>query len=297
MLPFGRTMKAAHQAGITLPADEVVKAGELVQASFARGAAPSAAARKVFALLIQAAAGDAWKPGPHSIRKRDLRGSHRSNDRLDDIFDELQRTLLRVETVAPDGRAAVMVSPVIAYRIEHPDDDDRALIWWEFSESARRVMQGSDYYARLNRGVLLAFDSRYAVTLYERACLLVGRTHGRKWRGSVTELREMMGIPSDAYRDWTDLRNNVVNRAVGEVNQLTDINVRCSTEQGPRRKVTAIELVFSPKSRADRDAAAAELERSRVGRKARRAAGPVWNGISPETAEALQALREGRDPQ
>jgi hypothetical protein len=84
-----------------------------VEARFARGASPSAPARKVLALLIQKAAGDAWKPGPHSILKRDLRGTHESNDRLPGIFDELQGTLLRIETVAPDGRAAALVAPVI----------------------------------------------------------------------------------------------------------------------------------------------------------------------------------------
>ena len=119
-------MKAAHQAARTLPNTEIVKAGELVEARFARGSSPSAPARKVLALLIQAAAGDGWKPGPHSILKRDLRGSHKGNERLPDIFDELQGTLLRIETIAPDGRAAALVAPVIAYRIEHLDDDDGA---------------------------------------------------------------------------------------------------------------------------------------------------------------------------
>src|SRR5215212_7360737 len=120
--PVGRTMKAAHLAGRTIPNTEIVKAGELVEARFARGIAPSAVARKVLALLIQKAAGDAWKPGPHSIRKKDLRGSHNGNDRLDAVFDELQGMLLRIETVAPDGRPAALVAPVMAYRIEHLEE-------------------------------------------------------------------------------------------------------------------------------------------------------------------------------
>jgi hypothetical protein len=32
-------------------------------------------------------------------------------------------TLLPFETVAPDGRAAGLVAPVIAYRIEHLEDE------------------------------------------------------------------------------------------------------------------------------------------------------------------------------
>jgi hypothetical protein len=54
--PLGRTMRAAHSAARTIPNTEIVKAGELVEARFARGVAPSAAARKVLALLIHKAA-------------------------------------------------------------------------------------------------------------------------------------------------------------------------------------------------------------------------------------------------
>jgi hypothetical protein len=223
----------------------------------------------VLALLIQAAAGDGWKPGPHSILKRDLRGSHKGNERLPDIFDELQGTLLRIETIAPDGRAAALVAPVIAYRIEHLDDDDGAQVWWEFSEPARHAMQGSDYYAALNRCTLLAFESRYAVTMYERGCLLAGRRDPR-WRGTVAELREVMGVPAKRYANFADIRLRVIEPAIAAVNQIADFVASYRLEYGPRNKVMAVELWFRPKDAPGRNAAAAELNRSRVGRKARR---------------------------
>lgn len=268
-LTVGRAMKAAHQVARTLPNDEIVKAGELVEARFARGVSPSAAARKALALLIQAAAGDAWKPGPHSITKRELRGSHKGNERLDAVMDELQGTLLRVETAAPDGRSAVLVAPVVAYRVEHRGDDDMARLWWEFTEPARRAMQGSDYFAALNRGTLLAFEGRYAVTLYERGCLLAGRREPR-WRGTVDELREILGVPVGKYRDWGDIRRFVVEPACAEVNQLADFVAGWEVEHGPRNKVVMVELWFRPKNRHGREVAAHELAASRVGRKARR---------------------------
>ena len=274
-------MKAAHQAARTLPNTEIVKAGELVEARFARGSSPSAPARKVLALLIQAAAGDGWKPGPHSVLKRELRGTHESNDRLPGILDELQGTLLRIETVAPDGRSAALVAPVIAYRIEHLADDDGSRVWWEFSEPARRAMQGSDYFAALNRGTLLAFESRYAVTMYERGCLLAGRRDPR-WRGTVEELREVMGVPKGVYRDWCGIREKVIEPAIAAVNQIADFVASYRLEHGPRNKVMAVELWFRPKPPAERNAAAAELNRSRVGRKARRL-GTVEAVVAPLT--------------
>ena len=285
-------MRAAHQAAKTIPPTEILKSGELVEARYAKGSAPSAAARKVLALLIQAAAGDAWKPGPHSVLKKDLRGSHNSNDRLDDIFDELQTILLKLPTVALDGRAAKLVAPVIAYRVEHLEDDDRSRVWWEFSEPARRAMQGSDYYSDLNKGALLAFESRYSVTLYERGCLLVGRRDPR-WRGTVEDLREVMGVPAAKYSGWADIRRKVVEPAIAEVNQLADFVAGYTVETGSRGKVTRVELWFRPKEPEERNAAAREVEASRVGRKARRK-GTVEDVLTPAQRKAIEDLRAGR---
>jgi hypothetical protein len=294
-LPVGRTMRAAHQAARTLPNTEVVKAGELVEARFAKGSSPSTAARKMLALLIQTAAGDAWKPGPHSVFKRELRGSHKGNERLSDAFDELQGTLLRIGTVAPDGRKAALVAPVVAYRIEHLEEDDKARVWWEFSEPARRAMQGSDHYAAMNRAALLAFESRYSVTLYERGALLVGRRDPR-WRGTVDELREVMGVPLEHYHGWADIRRKVVEPACAEVNLLADFACGWKVEQGPRNKVLAVELWFRPKDRTERIAAARELDGPRDGRKARREGQAVPGRLQLDLVDALAALKNGHAP-
>jgi hypothetical protein len=294
-LPIGRTMRAAHLAARTLPNDEVIKAGELVVARFARGSSPSAAARKMLALLIQHAAGDAWKPGPHSIRKRELRGSHKGNERLDDAFDELQGTLLRIETVAPDGRAAALVAPVVAYRIEHLADDDKAQVWWEFSEPARCAMQGSDHYAAMSRAAVLAFESRYAVTLYERGALLYSR-RDPTWRGTVDELREVLGIPAERYRDWGGIRQKVLEPACAEVNLLAEFACGWRVEQGSRGKVLTVELWFRPKDRTARAAAERELASTREGRKARREAQTEPSPLQTDLAEAIAAIRDSRTP-
>jgi len=267
--PVGRTMKAAHLAARTIPNDEIVKAGELVEARFSHGVSPTAAARKVMALLFHQAAGDAWKPGPHCIRKKDLRGGHGSTDRLDGILDELQRTLLRLPTTTAEGRRGAVIVPVLAYRIEDLEQDDRSMVWFEFTPQAREVLQTSDYFAALNRGVVLALDSRYACTLYERGCLLVSRRHP-VWRGSVEDLREVMGVKRGRYQDWADIRRKVVEPACEEVNQIAHFTVTYRVETGPRKRVTAVEFWFQLKDLSDVLAAEREREASRVGRKARR---------------------------
>jgi hypothetical protein len=111
----------------------------------------------------------------------------------------LQRTLLRLPTTTPNGTPGAVIVPVMAYRIEELEQDDKSMIWLEFTPQAREVLQKSDYYAALNRGVVLAMESRYACTLYERGCLLVSRRHPM-WRGSVDDLREVMASNLAATR-------------------------------------------------------------------------------------------------
>ena len=281
-------------AAQALPNTEVVKARELVEASFARGSAPTASARKAIALMLQKAAGVAWEPGRlFQITKRELRGSHKGSERLPDVLDEVQRTLIRIETTSPSGRHAVEVAPVLTRRIEETDDDEGAVVWFQFSEAARAAMQGSDHYASLNRAAVLAFESRYAVTLYERGCLLVGR-RDRIWRGTVAELREMLGVPPSAYPNWTDLKRFTLDRAAAEVNHLAPFTVSMGeTRRG--RQVVEVALAFEPKTAAEAGAALAELELSHVGRKARRVqAAPSLRRAG--LIEAIAAIRDGRNP-
>ena len=140
---------------------------------------------------------------------------------------------------------------------------------------------------------MLAFESRYAVTLYERGCLLVGR-RDRIWRGTVAELREMLGVPPSAYPNWTDLKRFTLDRAAAEVNHLAPFTVSMGeTRRG--RQVVEVALAFEPKTAAEAGAALAELELSHVGRKARRVqAAPSLRRAG--LIEAIAAIRDGRNP-
>ena len=154
-------------------------------------------------------------------------------------------------------------------------------------------MQGSDHYAAMNRAALLAFESRYAVTLYERGALLAGR-RDPTWRGTVDELREVMGVPAGRYRSWADIRRKVVEPACAEVNQLAEFTCGWKTEQGPRSKVLAVELWFRPKDRAGRTVAEGELTETREGRKTRREQAAPLPRLQLDFEGALAALCAGR---
>ncbi len=291
----GRTMRAAHIMAHDIPNTQIVAPRELVEAAFARGSSPSASARKTIALMLHKAAGGAWEPDKlFSIAMSELRGSHKGNSRLRDVLDEVQRTLIRIETLSPVGKHAVESAPILTRRIDETDPRG-GLVWYQFSEAARLAMQGSEHYAVLNRAAVLAFESRYSVTLYERGAWLCGRQHDRVWRGTVPQLREILGVPEGAYRNWTELRRNTLDLAVPEVDQLGHFTTTVSeTRRG--RQVVGVALAFEPKRPLEVEAAERELAAPRVGRKARRKDQVQPDLLDPPTRLALMALKEGRDP-
>ena len=156
-------------------------------------------------------------------------------------------------------------------------------------------MQGSDHYAAMSRAAVLAFESRYAVTLYERGALLYSR-RDPTWRGTVDELREIMGVPVGRYRDWGDIRRKVVEPACAEVNLLAEFACGWKVEQGPRSKVLAVELWFRPKDRTERTAAEHELETAREGRKERREAQAKPSPLQTDLVKAIAAIQGSRNP-
>ncbi|MGC2857811.1 hypothetical protein ACM64Y_20290, partial [Novispirillum sp. DQ9] len=96
----GRTMKAAQKAADNWRGSEIVKAGELVEAHFPKGASPSLTARRVLALMMGAAAGDGWKKQTHRITKKEIRQAHKGNERIDQILDEVAGIRLTLDGIS-----------------------------------------------------------------------------------------------------------------------------------------------------------------------------------------------------
>jgi hypothetical protein len=265
---LGRTMKAASTASVR-DGHAIVKAGEFIEARFGAGTSPSLAARKTLALLIAKAAGEAWQPGSHVIAKRELRGTHNANDRIQDTLDELMDVKFQMPSTSAQGRVATLTAALLAWTLNEHAEDGRATVEWEFTAPARAILQGSDYYARLNRAALLAFRSKYAITLYEMGCLLAGRREPR-WSGTIEELRERVGVAPKTLLNFSDFRRFVLDLAKAEIDQLAAFNMEWKEKRGARGKITHVTLTFTPKDDDATDAAADEAGRHSGGRKARR---------------------------
>lgn len=261
----GRTMDVARiekERG----SDTIVQPRELIEVRYARGVSLSLSARKLLALMMHQAAGDAWRDQEHRIAKRMLRGSHNSNDRLTDTIDELMGIFFAMpdQVEGDQGRRTFQMIE------ETFEGGEQGWLIYRFTRRARDLLKDSEAYALLHRATVLAFDSKYALELYQLGALLY-RRDVPVWRGDVATLRAKLGVPDGTYSSFADLRRFVLDAATAEINQLVpQFSVSWDVAKRSGRKVTDVAITFRRKAPIAAVAAEEENERHRAGRRARR---------------------------
>ncbi|ETI65463.1 replication initiation protein [Sphingomonas sp. ID1715] len=251
--------------------DFVSKPGELVESEFETGSL-SAAGRKAFALMLRKAGPEAGEDSKtFTITKKELRGTHKGNERIQPVMDELLRVIVRIRTTSKKGKPAIMSQSLLSSCVEEISEDGMSVVEYQFSESFKRVIQRSDYYARVNLGVMLALQSRYSLTLYDLGCLIINRQN-RVVKMNVDELRRRLGVPDGSFKNFAEFRRDVLAKSKAEIDQLADFIVEWEEIRGSGRgrPVEAVKLTFSPKDPVDQEETAKELDRPKVGRRARR---------------------------
>lgn len=266
---LGRTLRAAAASQKT-SLDYVFKPGELVEAEFEAGSL-SASGRKSFGLMLRVAGKEAGEKKTFTITKSELRGTHKSNERIQPVMDELLRVIVRIRTTTKSGKPAVMSQSLLANCVEETSDNGAGVVEFEFSDGFRAVVQRSNYYAKVNITVQLALQSRYSISLYDLGCLVINR-YNRVIEIPVEELRRRLGIQEGSFKNFAELRRDVLKKAKGEIDQLADFTFDWEEIRGSGRgrPVITVRLIFAPKESDSLKETARELDRPKIGRKARR---------------------------
>jgi Initiator Replication protein len=201
----------------------------------------------------------------HCIAKADLRGTHESDDRLAETVDRLMRTIVRIKVIA-DGKPAVRKVQLLAPTTEHDDPD--GLLYYRFHPELIEILRDSEVFGRLQKDVMFAFTSKYALALYEMG----EKRRNLSWKWSETfdlaELRELLGVKPGELEKFGNLNAWCLKPAVAEVNGLADFSVRLDPAK-TGRKVTAVKMSWWAKNIDERKAAYSELKRHKLGRRAR----------------------------
>jgi hypothetical protein len=227
--------------------------------------------RRIYNLLILNAWDSITEPKEHRIHKRDLRGTHNVNDRVGDSLLRLMGAVaqLRVERDAGEGRGPETFTrrvQLLAGTEESARSD--GIVFYSFPAAVRGIIRESSQYARLQKQVMFAFSSKYALALYE----IVQKRGNLKFKTSeefpLDRFRSLLGVELDKLRQFKHFKNRAMDPAVLEVNGLGEFG--CKVEPiYSGRKVTAVRLSWWAKNLDERKSTLNELSFSRVGRRAR----------------------------
>lgn len=243
--------------------DSIIKPGELVD--LVEMTPLTLADRRIYNQLIAHAWDRIDQAVEHVIPKRDLRGNHNVNDRVGDSIERLMAAIVKVR-VMRDGKPAIERVQLLGGNTEHETPD--GLLRYEFPPKLRRIIRESTIFARLRLEVMFALSSKYALALYEMVQKRGNLTTRNFEEFPLREFRALLGITKGRLPLWGNLNQRAIVPSVQEVNALSDYTVTVEPVKAGR-KVTGVRLSWVRKDAAAVHVAWNELQRPKVGRKAR----------------------------
>jgi hypothetical protein len=245
----------------------------VLPAEVARGVymrnAPSLKALKLMHLMIAKAGGRMAEPVRHEMRLSDIRKidgmGHHTHETLIPLFEELRSATLTHddENAGEVSIGGVLDHAKMNYRHEISGD---TLVSWYFGRMFVDMAEKSNHWAIMDRQTVFHLGSKYSVLLFQHISSLTNLKHVTSKTFSVPDLRAMFGVPEGKLSRFADFRRFAIDHAVTEINQLSRLTLT-ATFYKIGRTVGSVEIAW--KLKPDPTETKHELDRSKVGRKAR----------------------------
>lgn len=201
----------------------------------------------------------------YSIEIDDLKpDDHKGYEMVEEAIEALMRTILRIKLPGGGTRRVQFLGG------NDLDDPDRRAgeLTYSFDKRLVEVLRNSSIWGKISIPILMAFTSKYAVSLYENIAQRSGLSKKTVETFTLEEFRDLLGVQDAAYDKFGALNKHVIKPAVQEINALAPFMLSLLPVKSGKR-VTSIRLAWVPKSRDEADEAWREVRRTKVGRKAR----------------------------
>jgi len=201
----------------------------------------------------------------YTIEIDDLKpDDHKGYEMVEEAIEALMSTILRVRL--PDGRTR----RVQFLGGNDLDDPDRpaGVLNYSFDKRLVEILKDSAIWGKIDLPVLMAFSSKYSVSLYEQVAQWTGLTRKSFQDMTLEAFRELLGVEEGRYGAFGALNKHVIKQVVLELNALAPFSVTIVPIK-TGKKVTHLRVGWWPKEKEDLDAAWKEVHRSKIGRRAR----------------------------
>jgi hypothetical protein len=224
----------------------------------------------------------------YTIEIDDLKpDNHKGYELVEEAIEALMTSILKVRLA--DGRTR----RVQFLGGNDLDDPDRSagVLSYSFDKRLVEILRDSAIWGKISLPVLMAFSSKYSVSLYEHISQWTGLSRKSYQDLTLEEFRELLGVEEGKYSAFGALNKHVVKQTVIEINALASFSVTVLPIK-TGKKVTHIRIGWWQKEKEELDAAWREVHRSKVGRKAR-IAGTATTVTDPYPSQNRLA-RKGR---
>jgi hypothetical protein len=233
---------------------------------------PGAEALKLMHLLIGTAGGRMAEDVRHELRLADIKkiDGMRNHTRatMRKLFIELRGAVIVFDDT--EAQCEIIGGFLDQAKIDyhHEVSDDLLVSWW-FGRTFREMAEKSCHWAILDRQTVFALSSKYSILLFQHIASLVNLNHVTSKTFTVAELRAIIGVSDGKLAQFGHLNSRAIQPAIAEINQTSRLTLT-ATPRKVGRTVASVTISWAEKPLEQKQDARRELERPKVGRKARR---------------------------
>lgn len=243
---------------------EAIKPAELIQVTGHQTL--SLFARRAITILWHSAHQQGVEEGKdYTIEIDDLNPDrHKGYEMVEEAIKTLMTTILTVKLSNGATRRVQFLGG------NDLDDAKRraGVFKYSFDKRLIEVLKDSTIWGKISILVLMAFTTKYAVSLYENISQMVNLDHKTTHVYSLEEFRELMGVQRGRYKTFGELNKYVLKPAIMEVNALASFGLSALPIKEGKR-VVQIQVGWWHKDPGALLDAQTELQATKAGRRAR----------------------------
>lgn len=117
----------------------------------------------------------------------------------------------------------------------------RGICSYSYSHELKQLLYRPEIYGKINLLIQSKFTSTYALALYEN-CIRYQNVNHTGWISFII-FRKLMGVSEDKYQEFKDFKKRVLDKALEEVNTLSDIFITVELKR-IKQQIEAIRFII-----------------------------------------------------